>query len=360
MMRAPDFWWRSQGLEASLLRPLGALYGAVAALRMSRAGMRSSLPVLCVGNFVAGGAGKTPFAIEVAQRLVRMGERPAFLTRGYGGTRRGPVLVEAARHGAREIGDEALLLARHAMTIVARARDAGARLAETAGATAIIMDDGLQNPSLAKDLAFALVDAETGVGNGLCLPAGPLRAPLVAQWRFAQALVVIGAPSKPCGDLMQEAERRGLAVIAASLVPDPTAGEALAGRAVVAFAGIGRPEKFFASLRAIGAVLVAEHGFADHHRFQAGELAVLAAEARAHGAILVTTEKDMARMKDLVPSGDPARAEDRFQEAVGLPSDVTLRELPVRLQIEDGAALDKLLARALFVRRGFGARRAGA
>jgi tetraacyldisaccharide 4'-kinase len=333
MMRDPGFWWRSPGFEARLLRPLGVLYGAVTGWRMARQGRRSPLAVFCVGNFVAGGAGKTPFAVEIAQRLTHMGERPAFLTRGHGGSLQGPVLV-ATRHNAAEVGDEALLLARHARTIVARSRVAGARLAETSGATVIVMDDGLQNASLAKDLAFAVVDAEAGVGNGLCLPAGPLRAPLASQWPFVRALVVMGAGEN--GEVLrQEAVRRGLPVVAAWLVPDPPAAAALLGRPVVAFAGIGRPEKFFATLRAIGAVLVGERSFPDHHPFRAGELEALAAQARAEHAILVTTEKDMVRIEEQVRGGAGPTA---------LLGDVQLRVLPVRLRIEDGPALAKLLA----------------
>lgn len=318
--------------------------------------MRSALPVICVGNFTAGGTGKTPFALKVAQRLVRMGERPAFLTRGYGGAQRGPLVVDASRHRAVDVGDEALLLARHAMTILARARSAGARLAESAGASVIVMDDGWQNPSLAKDFVFATVDGETGIGNGLCLPAGPLRAPLAAQWPFLEALVAVGDPGSSCLALMEEAARRGITVLRARLVPDRQAAEALRGRNVVAFAGIGRPEKFFASLRALGAVVVAEHGFGDHHPFAARELAALAAKARARDAILVTTEKDLVRLTDVAAADDPARADDFARESAtifGMP----LRAVSVHMQIEDEATLDKLIASALFIRRGIGAGR---
>src|SRR4051812_1975988 len=177
MIRAPAFWWRAPGWEARLLAPFAALYGAGAARRLAQPGERVAIPVICAGNFVVGGAGKTPFAIELARRLVARGERPAFLTRGYGGSLAGPVAVTPA-HAAAEVGDEALLLAAHAPTVVARSRIGGARHAERDGASVIVMDDGLQNPSLAKDLSFALVDAEAGIGNGLVLPAGPLRAPL--------------------------------------------------------------------------------------------------------------------------------------------------------------------------------------
>ncbi|MBV9568987.1 MAG: tetraacyldisaccharide 4'-kinase, partial [Hyphomicrobiales bacterium] len=328
-------------------------------LTLMREAARRGVPVLCVGNFSAGGTGKTPFAIELAQHLARMGERPAFLTRGYGGTTRAPLVVDANRHRALQVGDEALLLARHALTIVAKARDSGAKLAQAAGASVIVMDDGLQNSSLAKDLAVAMVDGETGLGNGLCLPAGPLRAPLAAQWPFVQALVTVGALGPSCLTLMREAARRGVPVLSGKLVPDPGVAEALRGQAVVAFAGIGRPEKFFDTLRAIGALLVAAHAFGDHHRFVAGELSALAAEARARDAILVTTEKDMMRVKDVITVGEQSRAAVHKQEKSAPTLEMSIQELPMRLHVEDEAELDKLVAHALFVRRAVGARRTG-
>jgi tetraacyldisaccharide 4'-kinase len=318
---------------------------------MSREGMRSALPVLCAGNFSAGGAGKTPFAIELARHLVQMGECPAFLTRGHGGRHRGAILVDVSRHRALDVGDEALLLARHALTIVARARDAGARLAESAGASVIVMDDGWQNPSLTKDFVFALVDGETGIGNGFCLPAGPLRAPLSAQWPFVQALVIVGAPGPTSQILMEEAARRGIAILEARLIPDERAAEALRGRTVVAFAGIGRPEKFFTSLRTLGARVLTRHGFGDHHRFTARDLAELAAKARALDAMLVTTEKDMVRIRDTVAVDDLVRGQQGPREGTAI-FDVSLRELPVRMRIENETELDKLIATALFTRRG--------
>ena len=313
---------------------------------MSRSGARCALPVLCVGNFVAGGAGKTPLAIEIARRLRDLGERPAFLTRGHGGSLAGPLLVAPGRR-AGEVGDEALLLARHAPTVMARSRLAGARLAESSGASVIVMDDGLQNPSLVKDLSLAVVDAETGVGNRLCLPAGPLRAPLARQWPLVQAAVLVrGAePSnrgigESCEALARDARRGGLPVILGSLVPE--ASEALRGRKVVAFAGIGRPAKFFATLRSIGAVLVAERGFPDHHVFRKGELEALAAEARIKGAVLATTEKDMMR----IGAGEAHRAEQAPSVA-----DIPLHVLRVMLLIQDVEALDSLIAGALAARR---------
>jgi tetraacyldisaccharide 4'-kinase len=368
MIRAPAFWWRSPGLRARLLRPLGAVYGAVAARRMSRPGERPALPVLCVGNFTVGGAGKTPFAVELARRLEALGETPAFLTRGYGGSLAGPLRVARDGHGASEVGDEALLLAGHAPTVVARSRVAGARLAAELGASVIVMDDGLQNPALTKDVSFAVVDSETGLGNGLCLPAGPLRAPLATQWRFVKALVLMQgapiavgvdeAPGLTAGpvegerarfgpgaspvDLALEARRRGLPAISAALVLEAAAAAALRGRRLVAFAAIGRPEKFFSTLRGIGANIMAEHGFPDHHNFSAGEIAELAAKARKAGAVLATTEKDAMRLEGRLEAGG-----DTGARLAGIPLSI----LEIGVRIEDGAALDALLRSALALRR---------
>ncbi|MEZ0214502.1 MAG: tetraacyldisaccharide 4'-kinase, partial [Xanthobacteraceae bacterium] len=192
-MRAPGFWWQTErGLKARLLAPLGTLAGAVAAARLGRPGAEAVLPVLCVGNPTVGGSGKTPTALYLAERLAADGHRVAFLTRGYGGRLSGPLAVDPARHGADEVGDEALLLARAAPTFLARDRAAGARAAAATDASLIIMDDGFQNPSLAKSLSLLVIDAAVGVGNGLCLPAGPLRAPLGPQLARAGAVLLVG------------------------------------------------------------------------------------------------------------------------------------------------------------------------
>jgi tetraacyldisaccharide 4'-kinase len=328
-MRAPAFWWQA-GLSplAQALRPPALLYGAVAASRMRRAGVRAPVPVICVGNFTAGGAGKTPTALAVAALLSVRGERPAFLSRGYGGRLAGPVLVDPRRHTATDVGDEPLLLARAAPAIVARDRPAGAALAAERGASVVIMDDGLQNPSLAKDLALAVVDGATGIGNGLTLPAGPLRAPMAAQWPAVDAVLVIGN-GDPGSQVAEDAARRGKPVLRGRLAPDPSVAAGLSGERVLAFAGIGRPEKFFATLRECGAIPVAERGFPDHHPYRPAEIAALAAEATAQGVRLVTTEKDRVRI-----------------EALGVPV-AGLLSLPVRLMLDDERALEALLARAL-------------
>jgi tetraacyldisaccharide 4'-kinase len=330
-MREPAFWWREPGPLAALLAPLGALYGAVAAHRMRLPGRRAGVPVACIGNLTLGGSGKTPAAIAIARMLQAQGMRPAFLTRGYGGRLAGPVLVEPT-HAAADIGDEPLLLARVAPTIVARDRVAGARAAEATGADIIVMDDGFQNPALAKDVALLVVDGRRGIGNRRVFPAGPLRAPLSAQIAHAQALVVVGEPGTSAQAAVAAARARGMALLTGRLVPDPAAVAALAGRRVLAFAGIGDPDKFLATLRAAGITVAHAQGFADHHAFTTSEAAALIARADAGGLTLATTEKDRARM-----TGNAALA------ALAARSEV----LPVTLAFDDAEAIGALLERLM-------------
>ncbi|HKA79411.1 MAG TPA: tetraacyldisaccharide 4'-kinase [Xanthobacteraceae bacterium] len=300
-MREPAFWWRAAGLAAALLSPLAAIYGAVAAARLRQRGARAGVPVICVGNFTVGGAGKTPAAIAVAQMLAAAGERPVFLSRGYGGTLSG-VRVDPARHRAADVGDEPLLLARAAPVVVARDRVAGAQLAATEGASVIVMDDGFQNPSLAKDFSLLVVDARRGIGNGRVIPAGPLRAPLAAQLAHTDALLVIGSGSA-ADDVVKQASARALPAFAARLQPDARFLAALGGGRALAFAGIGDPQKFFATLAEAGIALGATRSFPDHHRYTRNEAQALCDEAGRADLVLVTTEKDLARM-----AGDDAAA----------------------------------------------------
>lgn len=267
-MRAPGFWAvRKPTAAARLLQPIGALYGFATARRMAEPGERAGAPVICVGNFVAGGAGKTPAAIALAQMLIADRKRVAFLSRGYGGAKRvEPVEVDPDVHDARVVGDEPLLLARVARCWVGPDRVQSARWAVEAGSDALILDDGLQNPSLAKDLAFAVVDGETGFGNGLCVPAGPLRAPLEAQAPLVRALIVIGGDEAAIRDISQAVPSKP--ILRANLEPDALAAAPLIGREVVAFAGIARPDKFYATLRRVGAQIVATRSFPDHHHFR--------------------------------------------------------------------------------------------
>jgi tetraacyldisaccharide 4'-kinase len=326
-MREPSFWWRQPGPAAALLAPVAAVYGAIAGARLGRRGWRVALPVVCVGNFTAGGAGKTPTALTVAQLLARAGERPFFLSRGYGGALAGPVLVDPARHGANEVGDEPLLLARAAPTIVARERPGGARLAVASGAGVVIMDDGFQNPSLAKDFSILVVDGQRGLGNGRIIPAGPLRAPLNAQLARSDALVVIGAV-EGATEVVATARARDIPVFVARLAPDSGFTAALGSSRVLAFAGIGDPRKFFSTLTGLGIVVVAARSFPDHHRYTATEAKALCDDADRGGLALVTTEKDLVRI-----TGDQALVELAARA----------HALPVSLAFEDEAGFAQLL-----------------
>ena len=328
-MREPTFWWRPAGATAALLSPLGVAYGAVAAARMARPGRRVDVPVICIGNPTLGGAGKTPTAVAVAQLLDTAGRRPFVLSRGYGGSLAGPVRVDPARHSAGEVGDEPLLLARHAPTIVGRDRAAAADAARIAGAGSIVMDDGFQSPALHKDRSILVIDGRRGIGNGRVFPAGPLRAPLERQLCLASAVLVIG--SGEAGDAVAAAmSARGLPIFHGRLDPDAEAVTVLKGRPLLAFAGIGDPEKFFATLRDAGLDVRACVAFPDHHRYRRVEASDLIARAERDGLVLVTTEKDLARL---------ARQDD-LAALAGV-----ARPLPVRLAVNERDAFrDFILA----------------
>lgn len=316
-MRAPDFW-RRDGWWPRLLAPLGCLYALAGRRRRLRAeGFAAALPVICVGNIVAGGAGKTPVCIAIAQRLTELGKQPHFLTRGYGGTEAGPRLVDPLRHPASRVGDEALLLAAHAPTWVARHRPDGAVAAAQMGADIVIMDDGFQNGSLRQDLALVVVDGGYGFGNGRIIPAGPCREDVAEGMARARAMVLIGDDATNAAALAG-----GKPVLRARLQPGPEAAE-LMGTRVVAFAGIGRPEKFFDSLRQAGAELVESHAFADHHPYERAEIEHLRQRALHLGGQLWTTTKDAVRL--------PPEARS------------SIRVLTVSLGWEDTASIDALL-----------------
>lgn len=301
-MREPAFWWREAGLKAALLSPLAAGYGAIAGARMKREGARAGVPVICVGNFTVGGAGKTPTAMTLAAMLQQVGRKPFFLSRGYGGSDAGPKLVDAHTDSAAQVGDEPLLLARIAPTVVARDRIAGAEFARLQGADVIIMDDGLQNGSLAKDFTIAVIDGRRGIGNARVFPAGPLRAPLEAQLERTNALLVIGKDTV-AQDVIAMAQTRGQPVWHGQLVPDAAAIADLKARKVLAFAGIGDPDKFFVTATEAGLSIAQHRAFPDHHCFTTEEAAALLMAADDNGLALLTTEKDRARM-----AGEPALA----------------------------------------------------
>jgi tetraacyldisaccharide 4'-kinase len=330
-VKAPAFWWQDRPtLPARLLGPAAAIYAGVADRRLRQPGTRASVPVLCVGNVTVGGAGKTPTAIALAALLRDLGRKPAFLLRGYGGRLPGPVLVDE-HHDEVEVGDEALLLAAHGATVVSRDRPAGAALAVHDGADVIVMDDGLQNPPLAKDLALAVFDGAAGIGNGRVLPAGPLRASLDRQWPLIDAALVIG-PGAAGDAVAVEASRRGKPVLRARIVPDEEAAAALAGRRVLAFAGIGRPAKFFDTLAELGADVARTRTFPDHHRYGAGEVARLLDEAERENLVPVTTAKDAVRLRSL--------REDE-------PRVAAIRTLPVRIAFAEPERVAALLRERL-------------
>lgn len=295
-MREPAFWYRPRSPKSHLLSPLGALYGAIAARRMAQHGFDAGIPVLCVGNYHVGGAGKTPTVLALTRLLRELGETPVVLSRGYGGRLQGPVMVDRARHTASDIGDEPLMMVRDVPVAVARDRLEGIALAKSQGATVILMDDGFQNPRLLKDASLIVIDSERGLGNGKVFPAGPLRAPLKAQLARTDALVLIG-DGHAADDVAAELARRNKPVLRARLKPDATSVAQLFGKQVLAFAGIGDPERFFRTLRACGVAVARSRPFADHHMFSRDELAAMAAEARREQLTLVTTEKDFSRLR---------------------------------------------------------------
>ncbi|MBT1511003.1 tetraacyldisaccharide 4'-kinase [Bradyrhizobium sp. SRL28] len=296
-MREPAFWHGPASLSSHLLKPLGALYGAIAAQRLQRKGLNAGIPVLCVGNYHVGGAGKTPTVLALAKLLRELGETPVVLSRGYGGELRGPVRVDPVRHAASDVGDEPLMLASALPVVVSRKRADGVPLARAQGATVILMDDGFQSPAVVKDASLIVIDSERGIGNGQVFPAGPLRAPLRPQLARTDALIIVGNGGA-AGQIAAEIAAQGKPVLSARLKPDEAQVAQLRGKRVLAFAGIGDPTRFFNTLRASGIEVAGQRAFADHHPYSQAEIESLIAEAKRDGLTLVTTEKDLARLRD--------------------------------------------------------------
>jgi tetraacyldisaccharide 4'-kinase len=285
-VKTPAFWATRNKL-ALALSPLGLVTQTLTARRIAKPGFTAPIPVYCAGNATAGGSGKTILALDLLSRLPG---RPFALTRGYRGRLPGPLLVDPATHTAADVGDEALLLAAMTPTIVARDRAAGARLAIAAGATAIVMDDGLQNPGLTKTCTILVIDGGYGFGNGLLIPAGPLREPIAAAAARCEAALIIGEDSLKAAMHLPS----NLPLLRATLTPHCATN--LANQRIIAFAGIGRPEKFFASAKTLGANLVAQIPFPDHHNYTQTDATNLLARAKSENAQLLTTTKDLIKL----------------------------------------------------------------
>lgn len=292
---APPFWWSEPDWRARALSPISYVYGRVAGRRMEN-GRREkiSVPVLCIGNFTVGGAGKTPTALALAAAAVEAGRRPGMLSRGYGGSLDGPVVVDPHHHRAKDVGDEPMLLANAATTVIARDRLKGARLLVEQGADFIIMDDGFQSAQIASDYALIVIDAMRGLGNGHIIPSGPVRAPVTDQLRHATALLTVGIGER-ASPVVRMASRAGKPVYESRIVPRNA--ERLRNVPVLAFAGIGDPGRFYRSLRECGGQIVEERSYGDHHLFTEEEMRDLLETAEKTGLQLVATQKDVIRLK---------------------------------------------------------------
>ena len=332
---APPFWWTKPDWRAWALSPLSFVYGQIAGRRMARNRRQlSPVPVVCVGNFTVGGAGKTPTVLALVRAAKAQGLTPGVLSRGYGGSLDVTTVVDPDHHRSVDVGDEPLLLARHALTVISRKRVAGARRLVDEGADIIIMDDGFQSARLAVDFALVVIDTVRGIGNGHLVPGGPVRAPIRVQMRYLDAILKVGN-GNAADRLVRQAARAGKPIYVASLSPHGDAG--LAGQRLLAFAGIADPDKFYRTLGDLGAEVVEQRSFPDHHHLNDDEIADLLDHAAANGLQLATTAKDFVRLK-----GANGRAAELAAKC---------RVVEVDMVFDDPNAPAKILDRAIEVHR---------
>ncbi|MCZ4290866.1 tetraacyldisaccharide 4'-kinase [Hoeflea alexandrii] len=337
---APPFWWQGPGIQSALLSPFGWVYGRVARRILDRRVRKAvSVPVICVGNFTVGGSGKTPTALALAEAAIIRGLKPGFLSRGYGGGVHHAKVVDLSKDTARLVGDEPMLLAARALTVVSPNRIEGAELLVREGVDLIIMDDGFQSARLVFDQALLVVDARRGVGNGCVFPAGPVRAPVIDQVRHADALIVVGE-GDGANPMIRLAARAAKPIHLARFQPRNAA--QFLGRNCLAFAAIGDPEKFFKTLEDAHVRLARCQSFPDHHPFTEDEINDLLAEAELYGLDLITTGKDYVRLQ----SGH-GRAQELLEKT-------SVLEIDLRFDSPD--VPDAIIQAALTA---FGRRRAG-
>ncbi|MGK9052408.1 tetraacyldisaccharide 4'-kinase [Neorhizobium petrolearium] len=328
---APPFWWTKADWRAWALSPFSFIYGRIAGRRMARARRAGvPLPVICVGNFTVGGAGKTPTALVLARAAKEKGLKPGFLSRGYGGSIDVTTVVDPAHHRAEAVGDEALLLAREALTVISRGRVDGALKLAEQGADLIIMDDGFQSARLVLDFALVVVDTVRGIGNGHLVPGGPVRAPIPEQMRQLSAILKVGS-GDAADRLVRQAARAGKQVYVATLKPREN--REIAGKPLLAFAGIADPQKFYRTVREIGGEIRRERAFPDHHYFSEDEIAGLLDDAAKEKLTLVTTAKDAVRL-----AGHHGRMEELADKA---------KVVEVEMAFDDPLAPSKIIDTAI-------------
>lgn len=315
-MQQPDFWKNENSLVSLLLMPFAFIYRSIGCLRQIFINSyNADVPVICIGNVTVGGAGKTPVALAIGKILQQKGIKFAFLSRGYGGSLTRPTIVDNKKHSAKEVGDEPLLLSRLATTIIAKNRKAGAELAVRNGAEVIIMDDGLQNPSIGKDMALLVIDGNYGIGNGHIMPAGPLREKLSSAIKKTAAVIFIGE------DKTGLLTKLGESKIIRAEIDVPANRE---NKKFLAFAGIANPDKFFSSLAKGGYDIVKKTIFSDHYQYTENDINSLKNRAESLNACLITTEKDFIRLTE------------RQQQDISI--------LPIEIKWEDNNSIDEIIS----------------